>query len=416
MSRRWFDQYGSWSLLAPAFLIGLGRGFIIPVLPIIARDDFQIGAASATLIFAAISFGTMISTIPTGYLVDRIGRRKVVIAGPFIIALSCIMIFVAEHYWEMIIYLMINGAALQMWMLGRLAVIADTSTTGERGRLITGMSGLQRTGLLLGPFLGGLIGTFFGLRYPFLLYAIAGLISALIMFLMIRESSPTILAKAAGKPEDEEPAAIPSRRDLLNRPVLVFFAAQFLSSLARGGVSGHAGPAFVFAAYAYGVTAAGLGTISLVVGMIGVPITFLTGQIMDRFGRKRAFVPASAVLGLSIVTFSLSAAFGWPFAVFVAAFAMGNIAMAFMAGTMQTISSDIAPEHARGKFLGMSRLTAAGGELSTPGIFAGAMALMALPFGYVVGFGLIGGAAFASSLIIGRYFLETLSRAEAKKP
>lgn len=407
----WFQQYGSWVLLGPAFLIGLGRGFVIPILPILARDDFQIGAASATILFAAISFGTMISTIPTGYLADKIGRRKVLIAGPFIMALSCIGVFLAESYWVMLIYLMINGMALQMWMLGRLAAIADTSTTRERGRLITGMSGMQRTGLLLGPFIGGLVGTYFGLRVPFLLYAVAGLMSSIIMFMYIRESAPGLI-KQTKEEQDAQPAEPEpklSRRELLTPAVMVFFAAQYLSSLARGGVSGHAGPAFVFAAYAYGVTAAGLGTISLLVGMIGVPITFMTGQIMDRFGRKRAFVPASVVLGIAIFLFALAAAFSLPFWVFVFAYTLGNVAMAFMAGTMQTISSDIAPANARGKFLGMSRLTAAAGDLSTPGVFAGTMALLVLPFGYVAGFGLIGAAAFCSSLIIGRWFAETLS-------
>ncbi len=398
----WFSRYGSWSLLGPALLIGLGRGFIIPVLPIIARDEFAIGAAQATFIFAAISVGTLISTLPTGYLVDRIGRRKVLIAGPLLSAVSCVLVFQATWYWEVVLYLILNGFALQMWLMGRLAAVADTGKANERGKLITGMSGMQRTGVLLGPFIGGLIGTFVGLRYPFLLYAIMGLISALIMLVSIRETSPTLLARRAGEPESSEPS--PSWREMVTRTVAVFFSAQFLSNIARGGMAGHTGPAFIFAAYAYNLTAATLGSISLIVGIISVPVTFLAGHIIDRFGRKSAYVPAAQVLGLSLLGFALAAAFNWPLWLYIAAYAVGNISLAFMAGTMQTISSDIAPPHSRGKFLGVSRLTVASGELSGPAVYAGALGLLAVPGGYVAGFGVMVLAAFGSSSLINRLY------------
>lgn len=414
--RSWFAQYGSWGLLGPALLIGLGRGFIIPVLPVMARDEFGIGAAAATFIFAAIAIGNLVFTIPTGYLVDLIGRRKVLITAPLLITLSSILIFFAEHYWQIVFYLVLTGCALQMWMLGRLATISDSKETQNRGRMITGISGMQRIGFLLGPFIGGLVGAYLGLRFPFLLFASMGLISALVMYTMVPESSPTLLRRKAQqadeseasddidskaeKEENEEPK--PRLLELLTPTAIVVFVAQFFSNIARSGMAGQTGPALIFGAYVFGLGSAELGTIAFLVGVVTVPVTFLNGQIIDRYGRKSAFVPASKVLAAALLTFSLIAILSWPLWTFIAAFAIGNIALAFMAGTLQTITSDIAPTYHRGRFIALSRITVSSGTLATPLIYASALALLATPGGYVVGFGLMGCAALASSLIISR--------------
>ena len=69
------------SLLLPAFLLGTGRGFTVPVLPVIARDEFNASVAGASLLILAPLFGALVSTLPTGYIIDRFGRRGTLIGG-----------------------------------------------------------------------------------------------------------------------------------------------------------------------------------------------------------------------------------------------------------------------------------------------------------------------------------------------
>jgi MFS family permease len=399
------------SLLLPALLLGLGRGFTMPVLPIIARDEFGVGAAAATFTIIATMLGSVLATLPTGYLIDRIGRRKILITGPFITALSSFLVLIADSYAEMLAYLMLNGVALQMWMMGRLAAIADTGKQGQRGRMITGMAGLQRAGTLLGPFLGGLVGTFIGLRAPFAMYGVMALLATIPMILLIKETAPGVLAKRRG--EKVEDAAGSSWGSLLTFPVIVLFIAQFTANIARGGTAGNSGPAFIFAAYAFGLDAIGLGTISLITGVVGIPATFLAGYIMDRFGRKRCVVPASAVLGAGLGLMALTAAVQLPLTVFVASFVLANLAVSFMAGSMQTIGSDIAPAGARGKFFGLARLTASSGSLANPVLFAVSAFLVALPGGYALGFAMMGASGVLTSVLVGRLLKETLVRQSA---
>lgn len=397
------------TLIIPAFFIGLGRGFIVPVLPVLARDEFLVGPAGAAMIFVAPMAGSVLATLPTGYLLDRIGRRSILIAGPLVTATSSFALFFATHYWEMMVYLLINGVAIQMWQMGRLTVIADTGKATHRGRMITGMAGFQRAGSLLGPFLGGLLGTFAGLRVPFLVYGCLALVAMVLMVLFIVETSPSLLRKPVKDnwpvaPDKPEPAF--NLRSMLMPPIIFLFAAQVTANIARGSASGNTGPAYIFAAYTYNMAAVELGFVSLIVGIVGIPMTFVAGYIMDKYGRKKAVVPASLMLGLVLILMAITALFEWPVWVFILIFVLANLSVSFMSGSMQTIASDMAPEAIRGKFFGMSRLMASLGSVSNPLVFGIAVAMVAGPAGFMMGFLIMGLAGLATSAIVGGLLTE----------
>jgi MFS family permease len=397
------------SLLFPGFLLGTGRGFTIPVLPIIARDEFNASVASATLIIVAPMVGGVLTTLPTGYLMDRIGRRKMLIAAPLVSAAAAFAVLRAESYSEMLLYMTISGLAQQTWQMTRLAVIADTVQQNQRGRLITGMAGLQRSGTLLGPFIGGIVGQLFGLRVPFILFGIFSLAAMLPTILLIKESAPHLVARRAGIAVEEDVDISWSK--LLTRPVFVLFGAQFAANMGRGGAQGNGGPHFIFAAFAYGLGPAQLGSILLATGIIGIPIMLVSGQIMDRFGRKRSIVPATSFLGIGLVLMLVTAALDLPLPFFIVAFTAINLAISMMAGSMQTLGADVAPPGARGKFFGVNRLIAETGSLGNPLSFAVLTGLLgATAVGYAGAFGVMAMGAFTASAMIAVLMKETLRK------
>ena len=397
------------SLLLPAILLGMGRGLTLPVLPLIAKDGFGAGVAGASLVVIAPMVGGVLSTLPTGYVIDRFGRRVMLIGAPFVSSASAFMAFFAGSYWEFLLYLTLSGMAQQMWQMSRLAAIADSVRSSERGRQITGMSSAQRTGNMGGAFLGGLLGELVGLRVPFLVSGVLAAVAIVPSYYLIKETAPSVLARRSGTKMAKTDT---SWKTWLTRPVLMLFAAQFSANIARGGVQGNGGTYFVFLAFAYGVGPAVLGSVLLGTGLLGVPIMIFSGQIMDRFGRKRQIVPAAMTLGLGISFMSVTAALSLPLGVFIAAFVWINIGISMMAGTMQTIASDIAPEEARGKFFGVTRLIAEGGSVMNPVSFGAMTVAVAGAGGFAGGFAITAVAAFVAAGVVAFGLRETLRKDE----
>ena len=133
------------SLYLPAVILALGTGIALPALPVYARSfDVSLGVASSALV--ASGLGGLAAGLPTGYLLDRFGRRKIILAGPLVTALASLLLVTAESFPEVLVYRFIGGVAAQMWMLGRLAIVADTGADAQRGRQITGMHAMDSGG------------------------------------------------------------------------------------------------------------------------------------------------------------------------------------------------------------------------------------------------------------------------------
>lgn len=397
------------TLLIPAFLLGMGRGFTVPVLPTIAAETFGAGAAGAGLLVIAPMAGSTAATLPLGYLMDRIGRRSVLVAGPVLSAAAALLILRASTYAEFLTYLTLGGIAQQMWQIGRLAAIADSGALNRRGRQITSMAGVQRVGTLAGPLAGGIVGEFLGLRVPFLMFGIAAALAAIPMYTLMQETAPGVLARRRG----EAPAGdAKPLRQFITWPILILFVAQFTANIGRGGAQGNGGPYLIFATYTYGIGPAALGTVIFAMALAGLPIVLMGGQIMDRMGRKRTIVPAAGFLSLGLGMMTVTAAFNLAFGYFVTAFVVINLAISLMAGSMQTLSSDVAPPEARGRFFGLIRLIGEGGSLTNPSLFSLAVLLGGEGAGYPVAFGIFSASAAITSLFVARLIRETLTREE----
>jgi MFS family permease len=349
----------------------------------------------------------MLSTLPTGYVIDRFGRRATLVGAPLLSSVSALLAFFAASYWEFLVYLTIGGMAQQMWQMSRLAAIADSVRSSQRGRQITGISSAQRIGSTAGPFLGGILGALVGLRAPFLVFGMLAALAVIPSYYLIKETAPAVLARRSGTKMAETDT---SWNTLLTRPVLMLFTAQFFANFARGGLLGNGGTYLIFLTFTYGVGPAVLGGVLLGTGLLSIPIMIFSGQIMDRLGRKRQVVPAAVALGLGIGCMSITAALSLPLAAFIAAFVWINIAISTMAGTMQTIGSDVAPEQARGKFFGVNRLIAEAGSVMNPVSFGVITATVAGAGGFAGAFAITAVASLVAANVVGFGLSETLRK------
>src|SRR5687768_2099766 len=103
------------SLYLPAILLALGQSMVAPVIPTFAKS-FNVSLAEASLVFVVGQFATLFITLPAGYLMDKVGRRPLLIAGPVLTAFSSFLTPFSATFWQLLLFRGINGAAGQLWM------------------------------------------------------------------------------------------------------------------------------------------------------------------------------------------------------------------------------------------------------------------------------------------------------------
>lgn len=390
-------------LHVPAIALGLGNGIGLPVLPELTKL-YGVSIVEASWVFTAYLLGTMVASLPTGLLIDRIGRRWILLAGPLVVAVSSLLIAKAAFsgsFTELLAYRFIAGVGTQMWMQSRITVIADTGSSQQRGKQVTQMFGVQQVGALGGPLIGGFAAVTWGLWSPFLIHAVLTLLSIIPTYFVIKETAPAA-RRAAEAVADGSRWAL-----LLRKPIPTVFSIQFLTNVTRGAVF-EGGVILLYPSYAYGLDPAELGVLRSLMAVGTVPILFSTGFVMDRFGRKYTIVPGLVLTSLAMGSVSVTAFAGLSLAWFIASFVFVHLAISIISGNMQTLGTDVAPPQARGLFFGMSRLVAQGGSTTSPTSFG----LLSGAFGFGAAFVLLASTAFAAAVVVVFFLEETLRKPE----
>jgi len=156
------------------FLLGLLGSFGSIVSPVLPQYAEQLGASymEIGLFFSAYSFTWAFLQLYTGYLSDKYGRKKFVMLGLFIYGLSLILVGFSQNFMQLIIFRVFQGVGLGIFGPAALGLVAQVRKKGKGFALYRTANGL---GLMLGPMIGGIVGSI-NLSYPFFL---GGLLSLL---------------------------------------------------------------------------------------------------------------------------------------------------------------------------------------------------------------------------------------------
>jgi MFS family permease len=376
----------------PAFILALGAGISLPALPLFTRS-FDVDFSSASLVIVVHTLGSTISALPSGYLIDRIGGRKVVLAGPIVVAVASLLTATAHSFPELLVYRFLEGCGMQLWIQGRLELIT-LAGGGRRGTQITGMFGMDAAGRLFGPAVGGFLAESLGLRAPFVVYGAIALLAILPTFFLTSEARG---ASAHARANASQPKVSWTSRSawgaILTLPILMLLAAQLTSFMTRGSLYG--GTLDLYAVYVYGIGPQTVGLLAAVGALMGLPLTFLSGRLMDKIGRRAVIVPAFCVIALSLLLLAASAFGRWPFEAYVAALLFSKVAVSSTSGAMMVLGSDAAPETARGMYFGVLNLTRQFGILVSPAAFA----LIANSWGFGQAFAMLAAMSLITALL-----------------
>jgi MFS family permease len=375
------------STYLPALVLALGIGIALPAIPTLAKS-YDVGFGMASAVITSFLVGQVVGTIPTGWLIDRIGRRKVMIAGPLLTSAMAFLVLTSNSFPQLVFFRFVDGLASQMWLLGRMAVISERGRANQRGRQVSWMFGMDSLGRLTGPLVGGFIAATWGPRAPFAAYGVLALLTVIPVIIFVSDS-PTQLARRRG----EEPRPQMSIRQLVF-PHMAFFTVALFASIARGPL--FADLFHLYAAFTYNLGARQIGFLATAASSLTLPASFLSGYLLDRFGRRQMMVPGYIWVTLAMVGLAATAFFHLSLWWYVVAFLFTVASNALTGGSVQTLGTDVAPPEARGMFLGLWNFTGRMGTAFSPIAFA----YIADQAGYPISFLFIAGAALVVVLLL----------------
>lgn len=177
-------------LLSNLFIAFLGIGLVIPVLPTL-MNELNISGSIVGFMVAAFAITQLIVSPIAGKLVDRIGRKVMIVAGLFIFGLSELLFGLGRTVEILFISRMLGGVSAAFIMPAVTAYIADITTLQQRPKALGYMSAAISTGFIIGPGLGGFLAEY-GTRIPFYAAGILGFIAALLSLSLLKEPTRLI--------------------------------------------------------------------------------------------------------------------------------------------------------------------------------------------------------------------------------
>ncbi|MGN6216764.1 MAG: MFS transporter [Solirubrobacterales bacterium] len=282
-------------LLLASAMIFFDVAFFAAIAPLLPQyvDDLGLSKAAAGILSASYAAGTLVGSLPAGFVASRAGPRRTVIGG--LLLLGCASL--AFGFAEQIVLLdgarFIQGIAGALIWSGALTWLITAAPEERRGSIVGTALGTAVAGALLGPALG----------------AVAGSIGTQPVFSSVLVITVALAFAASRLEETSPPERQPLRKvvaTLLSRPVLesavfvavpsvLFGAIEVLVPLRINGLGG-----------GHGLIAAGF----IAGAGLEAMLAPVAGRLSDRVGRRLPYVTGLSICALAMVAFALVTTLG----------------------------------------------------------------------------------------------------------
>jgi MFS family permease len=361
---------GTAGVLGAALLFNLGQGVLRPTAPLYLQQVFAANYRMVTAIPTVFGAGKWIASLPTGYLLGRLGRRVLMASGLLVIAVSDVASVMTSTYGVFLGFRALAGVGWAMFGTVATATMVDLPAARRRGRAVSLLMMSESSGLLLGTASGGWLYQRLGVASPFWFEAACMLVAA------------SLVAHWALPPRAQTPAtggSGPGRRlgEVLRTPgVFVMSVTNAVLTAIQTGVLVFLFPLYLVERGGFRPQAVGVLTSLSILGRLVA--LWLGGTLSDRWGRSRVLTTGlllyAALLG-SVPLLTGSIALGlWSLALGAAA--------GFVAPLPTAVVADQAPPPLQGLAIGWLRTMTDSGQIVGPlvmGTCADALGLSA-PF------------------------------------
>lgn len=334
-----------------SFLNDLGSDMIYPIWPLFVTSFLGANMAMLGLIDGLGEAFVSISKAVSGYISDRIRKRKFFIWSGYILGSMSRFGYALAPTWQWLIPLKILDRSGKIRSAPRDALVADISTNQNRGGNFGLMKAMDNLGAVCGIVVCLLLFEHIGFINLFLIAALPSLVSAFLIYKYIKEE----------KSSDKKLFATFTLKDL---------DANFKLFLVLNSV-------FTLGAFSYsfllifagksGFKATYLPIFYLIITVTAAIFSLPMGKLSDKIGRKKLMYLAFVLWAAICVSFILSS----NSIVIVAAFVLYGLHKAALETVQKTYTSELCPDCFRATGLG---------------VFQMAIGVCALPASLIAGF------------------------------
>jgi MFS family permease len=320
---------------------------VYPVLPLFLANVLGAPVTAIGVIESVAEATASFLKAGSGWLSDRVGRRRPLIALGYTISNAAKPLLALTAGWPAVLLLRFSdrfGKGVRT--APRDALIADSGSAETRGRDFGVHRALDTLGAAIGPLTAWAILTLVpeGYRTVFWVSAIPGTLAIVVVFAAVREvraRTPARAAAAGGPPAPPRPPA--PGLGQLGRPFALFTAASAVFALGNSSDA-----LLILRAQDVGAAPAVIPLMYFLFNVVGAALAAPLGALSDRVGRRAMLVAGFGGYALVYAGFALAQA---PLAAWLL-FALYGAPYAMTEGIARAHVCDLVPAEVRATAVG----------------------------------------------------------------
>ena len=325
-----------WFLMLNVAVTGLASTMLGPFLPVFLYKQLGISVGAVSFLYFANGLAGTLTVLFMGWLVDRVGRKKVYAFGNSSAALIPAAWAATTTLGQAFPVITLSGVMDSASRTSQTTIIADQVEESRRNTAYGVSRIVSNVAWIFAPLIGGAILAGKGDFLPlFVASGIIGLLGLLAFIGLVPESRKVGLVRPK----------LPNVGVLRDRELLVLcvaslftmlFYTQFYSLLP------------IFATQVKGLDSLQVGALFSISGVTVVALQFPTSSWLERIPKQTGYILGVVILAIGITGLALAPSFYW----LLLAVVVMTLGENMFFPIAQTLVTEIAPEAERGMYVG----------------------------------------------------------------